>query len=96
MNNSPHLHLPISVRLVMLKVLVALLPGIAVYVWFFGAAILVQIALASAAALAGEAAMLRLRGKPVGLFLTDGSALVTAWLIALTFPPIAPWWFTAT
>ena len=76
----------------MLKVLAALLPGIAVYVWFFGAAILVQIALASAAALAGEAAMLRLRGKPVGLFLSDGSALVTAWLIALTFPPIAPWW----
>jgi electron transport complex protein RnfD len=26
------------------------------------------------------------------LFLKDGSALVTAWLIALTFPPIAPWW----
>jgi len=71
----------------MLKVLVALVPGIAAYVWFFGAATLVQIALASAAALAGEAAMLRLRGKPVGLFLADGSALVTAWLIALTFPP---------
>jgi hypothetical protein len=27
--------------------------------------------------------MLRLRGKPLGLFLTDGSAIVTAWLIAL-------------
>ena len=80
----------------MLKVLIALLPGIAVYVWFFGAAILVQIALASAAALAGEAAMLRLRSKPVGLFLADGSALVTAWLIALTFPPIVPWWLTVT
>ena len=91
-SGSPHLHQPVSVRLVMLKVLAALLPGIAVYVWFFGAAILVQIALASAAALAGEAAMLRLRGKPVALFLSDGSALVTAWLIALTFPPIAPWW----
>ena len=92
MNGSPHLHLPVSVRLVMFKVLAALVPGIAVYVWFFGAAILVQIALASAAALAAEAALLRLRGKPVALFLTDGSALVTAWLIALTFPPIAPWW----
>jgi electron transport complex protein RnfD len=92
MNGSPHLHLPISVRLVMFKVLAALVPGIAVYVWFFGAAILVQIALASTAALAGEAAMLRLRGKPLDLYLGDGSALVTAWLIALTFPPIAPWW----
>lgn len=80
----------------MLKVLVALLPGIAVYVWYFGAAILVQIALASAAALAGEAIMLKLRDKPVKLFLSDGSALVTAWLIALTFPPIAPWWLTVS
>jgi len=96
MNNSPYIRLPVSVRAIMLKVLAALAPGIAVYVWFFGAAILVQIALASAAALAGEALMLRLRGKPVGRFLTDGSALVTAWLIALTFPSIAPWWLTVS
>jgi electron transport complex protein RnfD len=36
--------------------------------------------------------MLWLRGKPLALFLSDGSAVVTAWLIALTFPPLAPWW----
>jgi electron transport complex protein RnfD len=78
----------------MLRVLLALLPGIAAYVWFFGAAVLVQIALASITALLAEAAMLKMRGKPVMLFLGDGSALVTAWLIALTFPPIAPWWLT--
>jgi electron transport complex protein RnfD len=94
MHSSPHVLAPASVRSVMLKVLVALLPGIAAYAWFFGAAILVQIALASVAALAAEALMLRLRDKPVMLFLTDGSALVTAWLVALTFPPIAPWWLT--
>jgi len=92
---SPHIdHPSASVHGVMLRVLVALLPGIAAYVWFFGAAILVQIALASFTALAAEAIMLRLRDKPVMLHLTDGSALVTAWLIALTFPPIAPWWLT--
>ncbi|HNO89092.1 MAG TPA: RnfABCDGE type electron transport complex subunit D, partial [Rhodocyclaceae bacterium] len=66
------------------------------YVWFFGAGILVQLAIASAAALAGEAAMLAIRGKPKALFLTDLSAIVTAWLIALTFPPIVPWWLTVT
>ena len=93
-NNSPHFLQPASVQSVMLRVLFALLPGIAVYVWFFGAAVLVQIVLASVTALAAEAAMLRLRGKPVLMFLGDGSALVTAWLIALTFPPIAPWWLT--
>jgi electron transport complex protein RnfD len=94
MHSSPHILKPASVRSVMTKVLVALLPGIAAYVWFFGPAILVQLALASATALATEALMLRLRGKPVMQFLGDGSALVTAWLIALTFPPIAPWWLT--
>ena len=92
MNNSPYLRQPTSVQAVMLKVLAALLPGIVAYVWFFGAAILVQLVLASAAALAGEAAMLVLRKKPLGLFLTDGSALVTAWLLALSLPPLAPWW----
>lgn len=92
LENSPFLRQPASVRSVMLRVLVALLPGIAAYVWFFGAAILVQIALASLAAVAGEALVLRLRDKPVWLFVSDGSALVTAWLIALSLPPLSPWW----
>ncbi len=90
--NSPYLRQPASVRSVMFRVLVALTPALAAYVWFFGAAILVQLALASVAALLGEAAMLAIRKKPLGLFLGDCSALVTAWLIALTFPPLAPWW----
>lgn len=92
MNNSPFLRQPVSVQSVMLRVLAALLPGIAAYVWFFGPAVLVQILIASAAALIGEAAMVKARGRPVAQFVFDGSALVTAWLIALTFPPIVPWW----
>ena len=95
-NNSPYFRQPASVQSVMQRVLLALIPGIAAYVWWFGAAVLVQIALASATALLAETVMLRLRGKPVTLFLADGSALVTAWLIALTFPPLAPWWLTVT
>jgi electron transport complex protein RnfD len=93
-NNSPYLLKPASVQSVMLRVLAALLPGLAAYVWFFGAAILVQIALASTTALLAEALILKLRGKPMMLFLTDGSALVTAWLIALSLPPLVPWWLT--
>lgn len=94
MHNSPYLLKPASVQSVMLRVLAALLPGLAAYVGFFGMAILVQIALASATALAAEALVLKLRGKPVMLFLGDGSALVTAWLIALSLPPLVPWWLT--
>lgn len=92
MNNSPYLLKATSVQAIMLRVLLALLPGIVAYVWFFGAAILLQITLASLTALAAEAVVLKLRNKPLRLFLTDGSALVTAWLIALSFPPLAPWW----
>lgn len=95
-NNSPYVRKPASVTRVMLKVLAALVPAIAVYVWQFGPTILTQLALASATALLCEAAMLKLRGKPLGLYLSDLSAIVTAWLIALAFPPLAPWWLVVT
>ncbi|MCL2525194.1 MAG: RnfABCDGE type electron transport complex subunit D [Betaproteobacteria bacterium] len=85
-----------SVGKVMRQVCLALLPGIAAYVWLIGPAILLQLLIASLAALLAEAVMLRARGKPLGLFLADGSAIVTAWLIALSFPPLAPWWLVAT
>jgi len=81
-----------SVRRVMLQVLLALLPGIAAYVWLIGPGIVVQLVIATLTALAGEAFMLALRRKRLALFLSDGSAIVTAWLIALSFPPLAPWW----
>jgi electron transport complex protein RnfD len=90
----PYLLKEASVSRVMTRVLLALLPGIAAYVFWFGPAILLQLALASVTALAGEALMLKLRGKPLGLFLGDMSAVVTGWLVALTFPPLAPWWLT--
>ncbi len=93
-SSSPFLRQPASVQLVMLKVLAALLPGIAIYINFFGWAVVVQIAIASVTALLAEALMLTIRKKPVRPFLADGSALVTAWLVALTVPPIAPWWLT--
>lgn len=83
---------PASVQVIMFKVLLALLPGIAAYVWFFGAGILVCLAIATATALAAEALMLKARGRPVGLSLADLSAMVTGWLIALVLPPIVPWW----
>jgi len=76
----------------MLRVLIALIPGIALYVWYFGPAILVSITLASITALATEAAMLKLRNRPIKPFISDNTALLTAWLLALSIPPLAPWW----
>jgi Na+-translocating ferredoxin:NAD+ oxidoreductase subunit D len=76
----------------MLKVLLALVPGIAAYVWVFGGGVLVTIALGTLTALAAEAIMLKLRRRPVHPFLMDFSAVITSWLLALAIPPLAPWW----
>jgi len=81
-----------SVTQVMAWVLVALLPGVAVAFWLFGPGILVTLSLATLTALAAEAAMLKARGYPVKPFLSVLSAVVTAWLLALCLPTIAPWW----
>ena len=90
--SSPYISEAPSVSTIMLKVMLALLPGIALYVWFYGPAILVSLMLASLTALATEAAMLKLRDRPLKPFLSDNSALLTAWLLALSIPPLAPWW----
>ncbi len=94
--NSPYLAKTPSVTEIMAKVLLALIPAIAALVWFFGPAILVSLCLASATALLCEAAMLKLRKRPVTPFLMDGSALLTAWLLALSIPPMGPWWLIVT
>jgi len=93
---APFLLKDASVTKVMTQVCLALVPGIAAYAWLVTPAILIQLVIASIAALLAEAFMLRLRGKPQAMFLADGSAIVTAWLIALTFPPLAPWWLLVT
>jgi len=89
---APFLNKPDTVSQIMLKVLLALIPGIALYVWYFGPAILVSITLASLTALGTEALMLKLRNRPIAPFLKDNSALLTGWLLALSIPPLAPWW----
>lgn len=92
MNRSPYVIGSDSVGMIMGKVLLALVPGIVAYVWVYGSGVLVSLLLASVTALLSEAAMLKLRDRPVKPFLMDGSALVTAWLLALALPPLAPWW----
>lgn len=91
---SPHRHAHGTVRGMMLQVLYALLPGFAVYVWFFGWGVVVHALLAASVALAAEAAMLRARGRALRPFITDASAVLTGVLLALSLPPLAPWWVT--
>lgn len=92
---APHLSPRGSVRMLMLEVLAALVPGVLVYVYFFGPGLLVQIALSVLFALLVEAACLKLRGRALMPFLGDGSAVLAAVLFALCLPPLAPWWVSA-
>ncbi|MCL5041360.1 MAG: electron transport complex subunit RsxD [Gammaproteobacteria bacterium] len=89
---SPHARGANHTQTIMLWVLAATLPGVAAMTWFFGWGTLINIALASIFAIGFEALILWLRQRPLQFFLRDGSALVTAWLLALALPPLAPWW----
>jgi electron transport complex protein RnfD len=78
----------------MLLVLAACAPGALALTWLFGIGTLVNLLWASLVALAVEAAILKIRQRPISFYLSDGSALVTAVLLALALPPYAPWWLT--
>jgi len=93
-SGAPHMPPQITVAKVMLQVLLALIPGILAYTWFFGPGILIQILLATGFALLFESLMLRMRGQPLKPFINDYSAVVTAVLFALAIPPLAPWWIS--
>ena len=79
----------------MFQVLLALLPVACVHVALLGPGLLLQLAIACVVALACEALALRWRGRAAVPALRDGSVLVTAVLLALSVPPLLPWWLTA-
>jgi electron transport complex protein RnfD len=73
-------------------VLLAVLPGVLAAFWLYGWGVLINLVLAAAAALAVEAAIVQWRKQPLRPTLSDGSALVSATLLALALPPYCPWW----
>jgi electron transport complex protein RnfD len=75
---------------IMLLVLLALLPGAAAEVYFYGVGYLVNILLACCLGLGMEAVCLRVQRRPVLSAITDGSTLVTCTLLALALPPGLP------
>lgn len=77
-------------------VLLATLPGTLALFWLYGWGVLINLILAGASALAVEALVLHLRKRPLKPTLSDGSALVSATLLALALPPYCPWWLTVS
>ena len=89
---SPFIQKAASVTNIMLMVILALVPGLIFYVYFFGVGVLLNVFVASLTALIAEYFVLKMRKLPPKVYLSDGSALVAAWLLALSIPSIAPWW----
>ena len=89
---SPFIQKAASVTNIMLMVILALVPGLIFYVYFFGVGVLLNVFVASLTALIAEYFVLKMRKLPLKVYLSDGSALVAAWLLALSIPSIAPWW----
>ncbi|AHF69118.1 MULTISPECIES: RnfABCDGE type electron transport complex subunit D [Pseudomonas] len=75
-------------------VLLAVVPGALTLLWLYGWGVLITWLLAAGTALLVEFAGLRLRGQSARPGLMDGSALVSATLLALALPPYSPWWLT--
>lgn len=91
---SPHALGSNRTQRVMLLVIAACLPGALCLTYFFGLGTLLNLIWAGLLALGFEALVLKLRQRPVGFFLRDGSALLTGVLLALALPPYVPWWLT--
>ena len=90
--SSPYTHNQRQTSRIMMLVLLAALPGIVAQLWFFGWGTLLQIVLAAISAIGAEAVVLKLRKQPIAPILKDNSALLTGLLLAVSIPPLAPWW----
>ncbi len=92
--SSPFINASEDVQSMMYRVLYALIPGTLASIYFFGWGVLFNLVIAVAVCLASEAVALKLRDRPVKPALSDGSAIITACLLALALPPLVPWWLT--
>lgn len=81
-----------SVRAIMQQVMLALIPGTALYAALISPLVLINIAFAILVAMLVEAAATGLRRRAIKPVLGDGSVVLAAWLLALAVPPQLPLW----
>ncbi len=91
-SSSPHNVAPKPTHQLMMLLLLCALPGLIAQVVFFGWGTLIQLGLAISVALVAEMRILLCRKRNPLPALKDGSAIVTAWLLAVAIPAYAPWW----
>lgn len=92
--SSPHSKGSNRTANMMRWVILMCIPGLIAQTWFFGWGNVHNVIWCSLVALACEASVLFLRKKPIAFYLNDYSALVTAILLGIALPPLAPWWLS--
>ena len=90
--SAPFTHAPMTVQKTMFLVIFALVPATLFNIWLFGWPALFIFLVTVASCLVIEALCLKIADKPLEPTLSDGSAILTGWLLAMTMPPWAPWW----
>ena len=82
--SSPHTHSGKSVHSTMLLVMLALAPATIFGLYLFGLPAISLFLITILGCVLAEAIALKIMGKPVGKYLSDGSAILTGWLLALS------------
>ena len=95
MKSSPYIQTDENISRMMLAVIYALIPGTLAYVHFFGFGVIINIAIAVLTAIICEVTILKIRQRPIKPFIYDGTAVLTAILLALALPTLTPWWLPA-
>jgi len=90
--SGPYMRKNKSVRRSMLIVMAALTPATAYGFYLFGWPSIILFSITLGSALIFEVICLLLAKRSVSMFALDGSAILTAWLLAISLPPWAPWW----
>ncbi|MBS3953180.1 MAG: RnfABCDGE type electron transport complex subunit D [Methylomicrobium sp.] len=89
---GPHTTENLSIGGIMRQVIYALIPATLFGLYLFGWPAINLFLITLFSALFFEYFCLKLADKPALPALKDSSALLTAWLLAMSLPPWAPWW----
>ena len=90
--SGPFTHGYNTVQKTMITVLLALVPATLFNFYLFGLPSILLFVVTVGSCVAIEAACLSLADKPPKMALSDYSAVITGWLLAMSLPPWAPWW----
>lgn len=90
-SSSPHVATSNTVRKIMYKVILALLPVIIAGIWYFGIPALLVTLYCVIFCIAAEALWCLLTKKPILNTIADGSAAITGFMLAVSLPPSVQW-----